>query len=128
MAPTPSDAPRLQTRAKNADQHPGLAIPTKRRRTKAEMEEARQRKKADTEAAKKAEKDKAIAAAMLENAIQAKDRQAAAGTVDIIQMPHMASKAKKTKSTGKTIHTEAEEASIASLPTNDELTSSELRR
>ena len=126
MAPTPSDTPRLQTRAKNADQHPGLAIPTKRHRIKAEMEEARQKKKADTEAAKKAEKDKAIAAAMLENAIQAKDRQAAAGTADIIQMPRMASKAKKIKSTGKTIHTEAEEASIASLPTNDELTSSEL--
>lgn len=92
------------------------------------MEVARQKKKADEEEAQKAVKAKALAAAMLEHAIEARDRQAAVGTADIIKKPRIASKAKTTKSTEKTVRMAVEEVSIASILTNNGLISPKLRQ
>jgi hypothetical protein len=76
------DSTRLQTRTKNADQHPGLAVPKRKRRTQAEMKEAREKEKVEADAAKKKKEEKLLAAAKLEDTIIAKDKRAAMGTAD----------------------------------------------
>jgi len=76
--PTP-DSSRLQTRAKNVNQHPGDAIPKRKRRTKAEMAQAREAEKLQSEAKKKEKEENLQAVAKVENKIAAKDKQAAAG-------------------------------------------------
>jgi hypothetical protein len=116
MASPPSTPPRVQTRAKNADQHPGLAVPKRKRRTKAEMEEDRNRKKIEKEAAEKAKQDKILAAARLENAIEANDKQAAAGIADMKRVVPIPKKAKKSTPAKNPVQKEAEKVSIYFLP------------
>ena len=77
---TPSaDPSRLQTRAKNANQHPGDAIVKRKRRTKAEMEVAREQDRQIAEAAKKVKEEQIQAAAKMEDEIVARDKRAAGG-------------------------------------------------
>jgi hypothetical protein len=72
---------RPQTRAKNANQHPGLLV-KKKRRTQAEMKAAREQAMLEAEAAKQEKEKKLQDIAKLENAIAEKDRKDAEGVAD----------------------------------------------
>jgi hypothetical protein len=95
MSPADFKPAHLQTRAKNADQHPGLAVPKQKRCTQAEMNEAREKQRLEAEAAKKDKEEKLLAVAKLEDAIAARDKLAAGGTVDRQARVTSAAKVKK---------------------------------
>ena len=77
---TPSaDPSRLQTRAKNVNQHPGDAVVKRKRRTAKQMEEAREQERQQAEAMKKVREEQILAAAKMEDEIAERDKQAAVG-------------------------------------------------
>jgi hypothetical protein len=85
----------------NANQHPGLVIPKRKRRTKVEMDEERAIKKKEAEATEEAKRAKILAAAALETAIQVKDKQAAIGIADKKRAPTAVASQGNAKKTAK---------------------------
>jgi ABC-type uncharacterized transport system substrate-binding protein len=79
MSAPSADPSRLQTRAKNANQHPGDAIVKRKRCNPKQMEEAREQERQQVEAMKKRREEHIQAAAEMEDEIAARDKQAAAG-------------------------------------------------
>jgi hypothetical protein len=72
-----SGAPeRIQTRPKNINQHPGLVISKRKRRTQAEMDEERAKENQEMEAKKRVHEGKLRRIADLEDDLAAKDLQA----------------------------------------------------
>jgi hypothetical protein len=65
MSTPAADPSRLQTRAKNIYQHPGEVVQKRKRRTKAQMEEARAQDRQIAEAAKKVKEEQIQAAAKI---------------------------------------------------------------
>ena len=70
---------RIQTRAKNATQHPGNAIPKRKRRTKAEMIRDQEREQLEKDAAEKLKRGRLQSLASLEGKIAKEDAQAHTG-------------------------------------------------
>jgi hypothetical protein len=86
----------IQTRAKNADQHPGYLVKRKRR-TQAQMQADREQAQKDLEEAEKLRESKLRLVASLEDGIAAKDTKAQAGIAKIHPKPRpLTSRAKKT--------------------------------
>jgi hypothetical protein len=84
---TMSEPPeRLQTRAKNSAQHPGLLIPKRKRRTKAQMVEDREREQAEKEALEENHQVKLRELASLEDDISQQDAMAASGRKTHVQV------------------------------------------
>jgi hypothetical protein len=77
---------RLQTRAKNSSQRPGLLIPKRKRRTKAQMNEDREREQAEKEALEEKHQGKPRELASLEDRISQQDAVVASGTKTHIQV------------------------------------------
>jgi hypothetical protein len=77
---------RIQTRAKNADQHPGYLVKRKRR-TQAQMQADREQAQKDLEEAEKLRESKLRLVASLEDGIAANDTQAQAGIAKIRPKP-----------------------------------------
>jgi hypothetical protein len=77
---------RLQTRAKNSSQHPGLLIPKRKRRTKAQMLEDREREQAEKDALEEKHHIKLRELASLEDDISQQDAAAASGTRTHVQV------------------------------------------
>jgi capsule polysaccharide export protein KpsE/RkpR len=71
---------RIQTRTKNADQHPGLVVSKRKRRTRVEMDEYREKEKQEAEAHRRAHEVKLRKIARLEDNLALKDLQAQEGT------------------------------------------------
>jgi hypothetical protein len=75
---------RIQTHAKNADQHPGLVVTKRKRRTPAQMDEDRNNEKKEREERAKLQEDKLRRIARLEDELSARDFQARQGIVDTL--------------------------------------------
>ena len=101
MSPSPSIPSCVQTCIKNVNQHPGLAIPKRTRRSREEVDAEKAMKKEKAEAAAKARQAHILAAATLKSAIQEKDKQAAIGIADKKQAPAVTTSKDKTKGTAK---------------------------
>jgi hypothetical protein len=83
----PDTGARIQTRTKNADQHPGLVVSKRKRRTQAEMKEAREREQKKKDELEMLRREKVRDLAALETRISQKDVQTTAGAHTVRPKP-----------------------------------------
>jgi len=82
----PEPTTHIQTRPKNANQHPGLMV-KRRRRTQAEMKEARDQKNQEKDDLERLRQEKVRDLAALEEKIGKRDVQAIAGAHTVRPKP-----------------------------------------
>jgi hypothetical protein len=81
---------RVQTRAKNVNQHPGLVVPKRKRRTQAEIRDDNEREKKERDEVQQQKEKQMRKLASLEDALKEKDLKANAGqAVKMTMRPRM---------------------------------------